>query len=51
MLRVVGAVVAVALFVSCCSGTEENDLWLQLSSYEDLGITVKDLAFFMETHG
>jgi hypothetical protein len=51
VLRVVGAVVALALFVSCCCGTEENELWLQLSSYEDIGITVKDLAFFLETHG
>jgi hypothetical protein len=24
---------------------------LQLSSYEDIGITVKDLAFFMKNHG
>lgn len=30
---------------------EENDLWLLLSSYEDIGITVKDLAFFLATHG
>ena len=49
--RAFGAVVAVILFVSCCSGTEVNDLWLLLSSYEDLGITVKDLAFFMIAHG
>ena len=51
MLRAVCAIVAVALLVSCCYGTEENDLWLLLSSYMDLGITVKDLAFFLETHG
>ncbi len=53
MIKVVGTVVVVALFILVlyCSGTEENDLWLLLSSYEDLGITVKDLAFFMETHG
>lgn len=31
--------------------TEENDLWLLLSSYEDIGITVDDLAFFLATHG
>ena len=49
--RAVGAVVAVVLFVSCCSGTEENELWLLLSSFEDLGITVKDLAFFVIAHG
>lgn len=30
---------------------EENDLWLLLSSYEDIGITVNDLAFFLATHG
>jgi hypothetical protein len=30
---------------------EENDLWLFLSSYEDISITVKDLAFFLATHG
>jgi hypothetical protein len=53
VIKVVGTVVVVALFILVlyCSGTEENDLWLLLSSYEDLGITVKDLAFFMETHG
>ena len=50
-LRAVSAVVAVVLFVSCCSGTEENELWLLLSSFEDLGITVKDLAFFVVAHG
>jgi hypothetical protein len=50
-LRAVGAIVALVLFVSCCSGTEVNELWLLLSSYEDLGITVKDLAYFAVTHG
>lgn len=30
--------------------TEENDLWLLVSSYEDVSITVKDLAFFLSTH-
>jgi len=40
-----------ALLVSYCSATEENDLWLQISSYEDIGITVQDLAFFLVTHG
>lgn len=30
---------------------QDNDLWLLLSSYEDVGITVKDLAFFLATHG
>jgi len=32
-------------------GAEENDLWLLVSSYEDVGITVQDLAFFLATHG
>jgi hypothetical protein len=50
-LRAVSAVVAVTLLIAYCSGTEENDLWLLISSYEDIGITVKDLAFFLETHG
>ena len=50
-LRAVATVVAVVLFVTCCSGTEENELWLLLSSFEDLGITVKDLAFFVVAHG
>ena len=51
MPRSIGAVVTLALFASCCSGTEVNELWLLLSSYEDLGITVKDLAYFTITHG
>jgi len=33
------------------SCTEMNDLWLLISSYEDIGITVHDLAFFLATHG
>ena len=32
-------------------GGEENDLWLLISSYEDIGITVQDLAFFLATPG
>ncbi len=32
-------------------GGDENDLWLMLSSYEDIGVTIKDLAFFLVTHG
>ena len=31
--------------------TEVNDLWILISSYEDMGITVQDLAFFLVTHG
>ncbi|HII07200.1 MAG TPA: hypothetical protein HA349_07795 [Methanotrichaceae archaeon] len=30
---------------------EVNDLWLLISSYEDIGMTVLDLAFFLATHG
>jgi len=39
------------LYPSACQASEENDLWLLLSSYEDIGITMKDLAFFLATHG
>ncbi len=39
------------LYPSTCWASEENDLWLLLSSYEDIGITTKDLAFFLVTHG
>jgi hypothetical protein len=39
------------LLPSACQASEENDLWLLLSSYEDIGITMKDLAFFLATHG
>lgn len=39
------------LSFSSCQATQENDLWLLLSTYEDIGITVKDLAFFLATHG
>jgi hypothetical protein len=45
--------VSVILFfyASACYASEENDLWLLLSSYEDIGITNEDLAFFLATHG
>jgi hypothetical protein len=43
--------VVLSLLIAHCSGTEENDLWLLISTYEDIGITVEDLAFFLETHG
>lgn len=39
------------LYPSACRASEENDLWLLLSTYEDIGITIKDLAFFLATHG
>ena len=44
-------VVSISLFSGpgCC--TEVNDLWLLISSYEDIGITIQDLAFFLDTHG
>ncbi len=45
----------ILIFIFFCSfpaqSGEENDLWLLLSSYEDIGITVNDLAFFLATHG
>ncbi len=51
----VRAAIPILLSVFLCSAlteaTEENDLWLLLSSYEDIGITVGDLAFFLATHG
>jgi hypothetical protein len=37
--------------VTVINAGEENDLWLLLSTYEDIGITVNDLAFFLATHG
>lgn len=44
-----------SLFLACSatpsSAGEENDLWLLISSYEDVGITVQDLAFFLATKG
>ena len=47
--------VLVLVFLMLClpasQATEENDLWLLLSSYEDFGIVVNDLAFFLVTHG
>jgi hypothetical protein len=51
MLRFACLTLLLALLISSCSGTEENDLWLFLSSYEDVGITPQDLAFFLATHG
>jgi len=52
-LRVFTVLISIMLilFTSACLATEENDLWLFLSSYEDIGITVTDLAFFLATHG
>lgn len=42
---------SIFLCLSFSQAAEENDLWLLISSYEDIGITVKDLAFFLATHG
>ncbi len=47
----ISALLAIILFLSPSQAGEENDLWLLLSSYEDIGATVKDLAFFLATHG
>ena len=43
--------VSLMLCLPASQASEENDLWLLLSSYEDIGITVQDLAFFLVTHG
>ena len=43
--------VILIFFLSASQASEENDLWLLLSSYEDIGITTNDLAFFLVTHG
>jgi hypothetical protein len=40
-----------ALIPATSNCAEENDLWLLISSYEDIGMTVQDLAFFLATHG
>ena len=52
-LRGFGIIVSMLLILypSACQASEENDLWLLLSSYEDIGITPNDLAFFLVTHG
>lgn len=44
-------VVSISLLSGPGGCTEVNDLWLLISSYEDIGITVHDLAFFLATHG
>ncbi len=48
------AILAFLLIVSTFGHShadEINDLWLFISSYEDIGITVTDLAFFLASHG
>ena len=45
--------VTLLLYLACYVSVMgwENDLWLLVSSYEDVGITVDDLIFFLVTHG
>ncbi|MFB3763663.1 MAG: hypothetical protein ACE14P_00275 [Methanotrichaceae archaeon] len=51
-MRLFGMIaVCIILLIDCSHAGEENDLWLLLSSYEDIGITTKDLAFFLATQG
>jgi hypothetical protein len=45
------SIVLLLMCISGCMCSEENDLWLLISSYEDVGMTVDDLAFFLATHG
>ncbi len=40
-----------ALLQTSSHADEENDLWLLISSYEDIGISVSDLATFLTAHG
>jgi hypothetical protein len=44
-------VLILALLQSSSHADEENDLWLLISSYEDIGISVSDLATFLVAHG
>jgi hypothetical protein len=41
----------VALLLHSSHAEEENDLWLLISSYEDIGISLNDLATFLIAHG
>jgi hypothetical protein len=50
--KLLSALIVVSIILPATSVcAEENDLWLLISSYEDIGITVQDLAFFLATHG
>lgn len=49
--RAVWIVLLIVLSVGHSSADDVNDLWLLISSYEDIGITVQDLAFFLVSHG
>jgi hypothetical protein len=42
-------IVALLMYTSCAD--EENDLWLLISSYEDMSISINDLATFLIAHG
>jgi hypothetical protein len=45
--RAFGVVVAATLLVSCCSGTDENDLWVKLNGTkmsDDLKADLKALS-------
>ncbi|TRZ68922.1 MAG: hypothetical protein D4Q77_00690 [Methanothrix sp.] len=44
-------VLCIGAFPCISSCSEDNELWLFISSYEDIDITVQDLAFFLATHG
>ncbi len=44
-------VLCIGAFPCTSSCSEDNDLWIFISSYEDIDITVQDLAFFLATHG
>jgi hypothetical protein len=50
-VKILLLIFCLALILGMSNCAEENDLWLLISSYEDIGITVQDLAFFLATHG
>jgi hypothetical protein len=51
-IKITSLIFSLALILGTSSdAAEENDLWLLISSYEDIGMTVQDLAFFLATHG
>ena len=50
-VKILLLIFCLALILGMSNCAEENDLWLLISSYEDIGMTVQDLAFFLATHG
>jgi len=50
-IRTLLLIFCLAFIPETSNSAEENDLWLLISSYEDIGMTVQDLAFFLATHG